>query len=109
MDKYEALSEALKRATAAALEAVARDPEDGGTCNFDAPAIALPRWNEAKVKAAAEAAGTGCYSWKLFGEKLFVFPIRAGGQGNSRTRAAEAAERSLKADGYNATMYYQMD
>ena len=109
MNKYEALIEALKRAAAAAREAVARDPEDGGTCNFDAPAIALPRWKEEEVKAAARAAGVGCYTWKLYREKLFVFPLRIGGQGNSRTRAAEAAEKSLRADGYEATMYYQMD
>lgn len=37
MNKYEALTEALKRAATAAREAVAINPEDGGTCNFDAP------------------------------------------------------------------------
>lgn len=74
MNKYEALTESLKRAA-----------------------------------AAARAAGLGCYTWKLYREKLFVFPLRIGGQANSRTRAAEAAAESLKADGYNATMYYQMD
>ena len=109
MNKYEALTEALKKAVAAGQEAIDRNPEDGGTCNFDAPAIALPRWKEEEVKAAARAAGVGCFTWKFYPEKLFVFPLRIGGQGNSRTRAAEAAERSLKADGYNATMYYQMD
>ena len=109
MSKYEALTEALKRATSAARASVEANPEDGGTCNFDAPALVLPRWNEELTKAAARAAGVGCFTWKLYREKLFVFPLRIGGQGNSRTRAAEAAAESLKADGYNATMYYQMD
>ena len=109
MNKYEALTEALKRAVVAARAAVEANPEDGGTCNFDAPTISLPRWNFELTKSAARAAGIGCFTWNCYGAKYFVFPLRIGGQANSRTRAAEAACESLKSDGYNAGMYYQMD
>jgi len=107
--KYERLTEALRRARAAALLAAEENPEDGGTCNFDAPALALPRWNEKRVKEAAEKAGVGCFKWNFYGAVRYVFPMRAGGQANSRTRAAEAAKDVLEADGWKTLMYYQMD
>lgn len=107
--KYERLTEALRRAITAAELAVAENPEDGGTCNFDSPALLLPRWNEKRVEEAAKKAGRGCFKWDCCGAKYFVFPLRVGGQGNSRTLAAETAKDSLAAEGYHANVYYQMD
>lgn len=107
--KYERLTEALRRAITAAELAVAENPEDGGTCNFDSPALLLPRWNEKRVEEAAKKAGCGCFKWDCCGTGYFVFPIRVGGQGNSRTLAAETAKDSLAAEGYHASVYYQMD
>lgn len=107
--KYERLTEALRRAITAAQLAVAESREDGGTCNFDAPALLLPGCTEKRVEEAAKKAGCGCFKWNLYGTKYFVFPLRVGGQGNSRTLAAETAKESLAADGYHASVYYQMD
>ena len=109
-NKYEKLTAALAKAKLAAISAVAENPEDGGTCNFDSPYIVLNRWPESRVKEAAEKAGCGCFKWGGYRkETIYVFPVRVGGQGNSRTRAAEAAWKSLKADGYRAGVYCQMD
>ncbi len=104
--KYKDLADCLRAAKEYAL--AHRGSDDGGTCNFDAPTIALPGWEKAKVEAAAAEAGTGCFVWNAFGGRLFVFPI-GGGQGNARTKAAEIARDFLQAAGFNAGMYYQMD
>lgn len=107
--KYKALSDALRAAVQAGRAAQEADPEDGGTCNFDAPALSLPGWNGNLVKRAAQEAGTGCFVWTLYRSKFFVFSPRTGAQGNARTRNAEAMCAALKAAGYDASMYYQMD
>lgn len=107
--KYAQLRDDLKKGLEAAKIAVEANPEDGGTCNFDSPMLLLPRWKESLVQQAAAEAGTHCFAHKMFSEKMYVFSARAGGQGNSRTRAAEAMCDSLKKAGYEAYMYYQMD
>lgn len=109
--KYLELETALRDALKAAEQAYADDPEDDGTCNFDAPVLSLPRWNEEKVTKAAKNAGFGCFKWSgWFGGGRFVFSLPHGfGQSNARSRCAEAAEKRLKALGYDAAMYYQMD
>lgn len=105
----ERLAEALRNAKQAAEEAVAADPEDGGTCNFDAPALFLPNWRQKRVEQAAAEAGVGCFKNAAFGRSFYVFPLRVGGQGDSRTRAAEAAKENLAAAGWRASVYYAMD
>ena len=80
--------------------------EDGGTCNFDAPMLTLPRWNADSVRKTAELAGW--HAWKYYGSTwIFSFPTT--GQGNRRTRRAEALERELRNFGYKTGVYYQMD
>lgn len=106
--KYADLADALK-AAAASGTAAAMASDDGGTCNMDAVCLSLPGWQRKKIEQAAKAAGVGCFEWNLWGCKRFVFPIRVGAQGNARTAAAEAARDSLKAAGYDAGVYYQMD
>lgn len=84
--------------------------EDGGTCNFDSPSIALPHWREADVEACAAAAGLSCFSWKSYGGKRWVFSVPGPcGQGNCRSTMAEAMTEALKDAGYDAYTYYQMD
>ena len=101
---------ALLRATdAARLAAAENGGEDGGTCNFDAPALELPRWREADIQYCARAAGTTAFAWRIFGKRLWVFGVPLGGQGNRRSRQAEAIVESLAADGFNACEYCQMD
>lgn len=106
--KYAKLADDLRTAAALGIEA-AKHSDDGGTCNFDAPTLRLPRWNQAKVKQAAKVAGLGCFVWNLWGSKRYVFSIPIGAQANARTVAAETMSKSLKAAGYDAGMYYQMD
>lgn len=95
-----------------ALQKVAEtadSPEDGGTCNFDAPSIEWNRANEKKMKQAAKEAGTGVFKWKLYGHTRWVFSVPGGGQANRRSRKAEAMTEYLKAKGYNAMTYCQAD
>lgn len=106
--KYAKLAADLKAAAAQGVK-VAKNTEDGGTCNMDAVSIDLPGWRQAKVEQAAKAAGVGCFVWNLWGSKRYVFPIRGVGQANARTAAAEAMRDNLIAAGYDVGMYYQMD
>lgn len=105
--KYKKLSDDLKAAMEYGRAHAGTD--DGGTCNFDAPCIPAKGWKESLVKNAAREVGIGASTWKLGGEKAFVFSVPDVGQGYTRTRAAEAACDYLKAHGYPAGMYYQMD
>lgn len=106
--KYLKLSQDLE--VAAKKAAVIADIlEDGGTCNFDSCTLYLPGWNSKKVEQAAHAAGVGCFVWNLWGSKSFVFPMRVAAQANARSAAAEAMRDHLKAMGYDAGMYYQVD
>lgn len=105
--RYAVLAEALKAAAEAGRKAGAALGHDGGTCNFDAPALSLPRWNRKLVETAANAAGVGCFRWDLTGS--YVFPLRLGYQGAANTEAAEAAREFLQSAGYNASVYYQID
>ena len=108
--KYAKLRNDLKIALLAGKSAERANPEDGGTCNFDSPTLILPRWRKALVKQAAKEAGSNCFEWKSFGVSgEFVFSTLTGGQGNARTRNAEAVKNMLKTMGYDASMYYQMD
>ena len=105
--KYKKLADDLKAAHAYGLAHMGND--DGGTCNFDAPALTLPGWDKKLVEAAARAAGVGCFVWTLWNDTTYVFSVRGVGQGYTRTKAAEAMSRYLKEQGYEAGMYYQMD
>jgi hypothetical protein len=107
--KYAKLRDDLKKALLAGVTAEQENPEDGGTCNFDAPSLFLPKWREEKVKQAAEEAGTHCSAWTLWGIKRFVFQPKSNAQANARTRNAEAVTKSLKELGYDAFCYSAMD
>lgn len=107
--KMQGLIDALEAAKAAALKARNLN-EDGGACNFDSPSIALPRWKMAEVEACAKAAGLSCYSWKSWSGKRWVFTVPGPcGQGNCRSRMAEAMTAALSSFGFDAVTYYQMD
>ncbi len=103
--KYAKLRDDLIKARESGLKRAAVS-DDGGTCNFDSPAIKLPRWQVAKVKQAAAEAGCGCFVWF---SGVYVFVLRCDGQANKVTAAAEAAEKALKNAGYDAFVYYQAD
>lgn len=61
------------------------------------------------TEEAAEEAGTSCFDWHSFGGKTWVFCPNTRGQGNARSRNAEAMVKALKAMGYEAFDYCQMD
>lgn len=92
---------------------------DGGTCNFDAPQFTFDRSPSAKVRAqydaAVKAAGLdGFWCSGVFQprskNRRFVFGPGCGGQGSSRTRAAEAFTEHLERCGWtNVSTYYQAD
>jgi hypothetical protein len=105
-----ALVHAFREAAAAALAADPGPDADGGTCNFDAPAIRLPGIREKFLSECAAEAGISVDPFEWFGGKRWFWvrvPLR--GQADRRSRMAEAACHRLKELGVNATMYYQMD
>lgn len=104
--KYLKLAEDLAKAAEAARMTV--PPEDGGTCNFDSLMLYLPRWEAAKVKLAAEAAGI--YAGKCCGYKsTFTFSVPVFAQGYARTKQAEVMDRVMKDLGYESGVFYMMD
>ena len=105
--RYKRLADDLKAAVKAAEFAAGGD--DGGTCNFDSLMLYLPRWNGKMVKQAAEDAGISVFSSTYCGRKCWLFGVPAGGQAARRTRQAKSMAQTMKAAGYTAGVYYQMD
>lgn len=106
--RYAKLRDDLKAALKAAEQAAA-GVDDGGTCCLDAPSLHLPRWRQSLVEQAAKEAGVGCSTWRLFGEKRYVFSMRTPGQARKVERAAEAATAELARRGYDSFCYQQAD
>lgn len=96
------------RAAVVSAHTHAADPDDG-SCNFDAPAVELPRWREDQVEACAAAAGLLCHDWSCFGTRMFVFSVPVAGMASRRTHAAEDMTKVLKEHGFTALTYYQLD
>lgn len=107
--KVEALTRALRRAEIAAL--AFQDEPDGGTCNFDAPALDYKACGLTKGKAeqAIADAGLRCFDWKAYGQRHLIICGFQLGQGDRRTAMAEAFCKSLKDEGFSCGMYYRMD
>jgi hypothetical protein len=104
---YKKLTEDLKKARAAAIEAA--KGEDGGTANLDTMTISLPGARENKVIEAVTNAGlhtSGRQEW--IGPRYFICPPSCG-QGNSRVRATTAMLKVMREAGWEVLMYEQMD
>ena len=104
VNKYEQLTLDLKQAAKTATMLFG-DSEDGGTCNFDAITITLPRLNVGRVKTSVEAADMS--TWK--NGSYYVVNPRTSGQANRRTRICEAIKKELKSKGYDVGMFYKVD
>lgn len=109
MDKYEKLTEDIKKALAAGAAAEAARPGDGGTCNFDSPALRLPRWIGKKIQAAAEAAGTFADDWDLYGHKYWIIWPNCKGHADARCVYSRAMCKAFDDLGYDCTEYCQAD
>lgn len=105
----ETLIQAFREAAAAALAADPGPDADGGTCNFDTPALDLPGVREKFVEDCATAAGITAAAFKWFGKRAFFVFVPLNGQANRRSIMAEAAYRRLKELGLHAVMYCQAD
>lgn len=85
---------------------------DGGTCNFDKPLILLDKWKPEHISKVNEAFGRQIIGDKMdygFYKHYRMVMTTMYGQAMCRTKMAEAAYQSLKADGHEVVMYYQMD
>lgn len=106
MDKYEKLTEDLKKAAFVAKE-FAYEIDDGGTCNFDSLMLVLFRYDKEKTLEAIRKAGLRAFKDSFWKSYIISPPIPA--QGDMRTIQAEKMAECMKKFGYDATVYYQMD
>lgn len=107
----------FKEAAEAALAADPGADQDGGTCNFDSPAFRIEGKQQRTIeKFAAEAGLKVCdFQW-LGGKRWYWLLVPLRGQGNRRTRMAEAAAKVLREaaesgefPGLHACCYMQAD
>jgi len=83
--------------------------EDGGTSNFDAPAVKL-KATETQIEKVCKPAMKWRKRDPQDGKTWFVlFGAKRDGQGNRNTRMAEAISKKLAEFGYETTVYYEMD
>lgn len=75
-----------------------KDANDEGTCNFDTPQLFLKGWRSSDIEQAFKNTGL---SFFRTGYVIDVLGI-ASGQASRRTKMAEVACKSLKADGYES-------
>lgn len=82
---------------------------DGGSCNWDACALSLPKGTHAR-KFLACVAAAGLSGWVSRGARGRTFAVNPiGGQGAIRTLQAEAMVEALKERGWDASMWWQVD
>lgn len=105
--RYADLRDALIKAVKAGKEA--DHGEDGGTCNFDAPSISMPRAREKLVKQAAKEAGISCFKWNTYGDTRWVFSTPTNAQANRNCRVSKAMCDVLTDAGWDCIEYASMD
>ena len=110
MDEYKKLKKALLEAIKSAKRVQTSD--DGGTCNFDSPVLLYREMGYKKQKAIDVIESVGLSAWEPsseFWKGCLVLNGMTSGQGLCRTHMAEAFSNSLKENGIESGMYYQMD
>lgn len=105
-ERKEAWIDQIKTAKYMANEAIEKNPSDGGTCNFDEAMIKKEKWftyaeiiaifNECGLSASRHKAG-----WLLVGGLH--------GQAEKNTLWAKTFAFWLDEQGFETSMYYQMD
>ena len=101
------LNQALLNAVNAA--AMLADAEDGGTCNFDMVTLKVKIPKKLTQYIDVKLEKMYARDWGRLWKGYYLVDIPLSGQGSRRTRMAEAACGSLRADGYDARVYYQCD
>lgn len=101
------LNQALLSAVNAA--AMLDNTEDGGTCNLDMVTIKIKIPKKLTQCISVKLEKMYARDWGRLWRGYYVVDIPLFGQGNRRTRMAEAACQALKDAGYDAMMYYQCD
>lgn len=101
------LNQALLNAVNAA--AMLDDTEDGGTCNLDMVTLKIKIPKKLTQYISVKLEKMYARDWGRLWRGYYVVDIPLFGQGNRRTRMAEAACQALKDAGYDAMMYYQCD
>jgi len=99
---------AIQKAVEAAQVHV--NDDDGGTCNFDAAYLRVPRMTEQQAKEIERLSGTNVYIMQSewFG-RILMITGGLSGQGMRRTRMAETMTKSLQESGLEANTWFQMD
>lgn len=104
---YEKLTRDLALAKNATFVTILDNTEDGGTCNFDAPVLFVKNARIKELEKAAANAGVRISKW---GDGYYhIYGNFLCGQGDLRTRCAEAFAKSLKNSGWDTSVYYAMD
>lgn len=98
-----ALEAAIKAASEAAMQHA--NTEDGGTSNFDTCYIRISIPKRLRDQSSLHF----MQGWGLYRDSWSIRELPTYGQGNMRTRMAEAAAKSLCAAGYRATVRYEID
>ncbi|TCL40021.1 hypothetical protein EV210_101221 [Anaerospora hongkongensis] len=104
---YKKLQRDLDKARLAAIDAMPGD--DGGSCNLDTLVLRVPKGREKLVLKAIKAAGLHCRGKSDWLGPCYFVSGPTGGQGNGRTRTVTAMEKSLKGNGWDASVFYKVD
>lgn len=96
-----------------ARKAIENEP-DVGTCNFDAVFVPVGKGQQlgrksGKFEDALSAAGFTCFFHDGRIRRGYILGIGLGGQGYTRTKAAEVVNQTLQSKGHNTSMWYQVD
>ena len=112
-DQTEQLVNAIVNAAKTAKAADQGPDSDGGTCNFDSPAIKFPkRTRKTFVQTIADLTDVRLFELDSWGAGWYLLGGITNGQGNRRCRMMEAALAVLKAEVpecIEVQGYYQMD
>lgn len=103
----------IKTAIYMADEAIRKNPEDNGTCNFDMVMIEKEPWftyaeiidmfKQCGIKGACKASEYSRHYTKMIALPNYV------GQADKNTRWAETFKYWLQEQGFKCSMYYQCD
>lgn len=106
-DQLPELAAAIARAIEAGKSAAEAVPDDGGSANLDRVYVRVGRLHEKTLDKA------GITGWMqratTYHARAFHLSTPFSGQGNRRYAGVQAMYKSLKAEGIDCGVWYQMD